>query len=102
MHGAFLIVTLTVIPPTAREGMGWDSLLKIKKSRVKEEWIVYNPDNFALHTHCKSQRVAVAIKRTVETHSLPKSTDKRFIDSCIRVTHNKVYLRQLQAYRDSL
>ncbi len=77
-------------------------MLKIKKSMVKEEWIVFNPDNFDLHTHCRSQRVAVAIKRTVERHDIPKSRDLRFIDSCIRVTTNKAYLRRLQAYRKEI
>lgn len=65
---------------------------------VKEEWIVFNPDNFELHTHCRSKRVAVAIKRTVEKHQLPKSTDRRFVESCIRVTKNKYYIRQLEDY----
>lgn len=77
-------------------------MLKIKKSLTKEEWIVFNPDNFDLHTHCRSQRVAVAIKRTVEHHEIPKSKNLRFIDSCMRVTTNKAYLRQLEAYRNNV
>ena len=74
-------------------------MLNIKKSKAKEEWIVFNSDNFDLHTHCRSQRVAVAIKRTVEHHEIPKSKDIRFIDSCMRVTTNKAYIRKLEAYR---
>lgn len=77
-------------------------MLKIKKSLTKEEWIVFNPDNFDLHTHCRSQRVAVAIKRTVEHREIPKSINLRFIDSCIRVTTNRAYIRRLQEYRNTL
>lgn len=77
-------------------------MLKIKKSRTKEEWIVYNPDCFeTCHTHCRHKRVAIAIKYLVEHRIVPESKDKRLIDSCIRVTKNKRYLRQLEAYRES-
>lgn len=74
-------------------------MLKIKKSKAKEEWIVYNSDNFNLHTHCRSQRVSVAIRRTVEHQEIPKSHDIRFIDSCIRITSNRRYRRELEEYK---
>ena len=72
-------------------------MLKIKKShRNKDEWIVYNPDNFQLHTHCRSMRVAVVIRDNVARHRLPKSTDIRLLTSHIRVTRNKQYIRLLE------
>ncbi|MFA9376238.1 MAG: hypothetical protein ACERKZ_05715 [Lachnotalea sp.] len=78
-------------------------MLKIKKSHIKEEWILYNPDSFeTCHTHIKHKRVAIKIKYLVEHHILPQSHDKRFVDSMIRVTKNNRYLRQLQEYRNTL
>lgn len=77
-------------------------MLLIKKSHTDGGWIVYNPHNFALHTHVKHKRVAVAMKYLVEHHRLPKSTDKRFVDSMIRLTKNKRYKRQLEEYRQML
>lgn len=72
-------------------------MLKIKKShRNENEWIVYNPDNFQLHTHCRSMRIAIVIRDNVSRHRLPRSTDIRLITSHIRVTHNKQYRRMLQ------
>lgn len=76
--------------------------LKIKKSLVKSEWIGFNPDNFKLHTHCRSQRVAVAIKRTVEHHEIPNSKGIRFIESCMRITTNKAYQRRLKEYKEEV
>ena len=72
-------------------------MLKIKKSRRNQnEWIVYNPHNFELHTHCRSMRAALVIRNNVEHHRIPISTDIRLITSHIRVTHNSHYRRQLQ------
>ena len=73
-----------------------DYILKIKKSHIKEEWIVYNPDNFALHTHCRSRRVALVIRNNVNNHRIPKTTDIRLLQSHIRVTKNKQYIQQLR------
>jgi len=73
--------------------------LKIKKSHIKEEWIVYNPDSFrTCHTHCRHKRVAVKIKWIVEHRLIPTSHDIPFITSCIRVTKNKEYKQQLESY----
>jgi len=78
-------------------------MLKMKKSHIKDEWILYNPDSFeTCHTHIKHKRVALKIKYLVEHHIMPQSHDIRFIDSMIRVTKNKCYLRQLQEYRETL
>lgn len=75
-------------------------MLKIKKSRRytegHEEWILYNPDNFRLHTHCKSLRVALTIKRNVEKQVLPKSTNIHTLESHLRVTRNKKYRAVLE------
>jgi hypothetical protein len=78
-------------------------MLKMKKSHIKDEWILYNPDSFdTCHTHIKHKRVALKIKYLVEHHNMPQSHDIRFVDSMIRVTKNKRYLKQLQEYRDTL
>jgi len=72
-------------------------LLKIKKSHKKtEEWILYNPDNFALHTHCKSLRVAVVIRDNVTKKRMPKSNNIKMLQSHIRVTKDKKYIQQLK------
>lgn len=74
-------------------------MLYIRKSKQREEWILYNPDSFeTCHTHCRHKRVAVKIKYLVEHHIVPYSRDIRFVESCIRVTKNKIYLKKLQDY----
>lgn len=71
-------------------------ILRLKKSHVhKNEWILYNPDNFNLHTHCGNKRVALAIKRNVEKRRLPSSKNIRTIESHIRVVGNGKYKREL-------
>ena len=71
-------------------------MLKIKKAhKDKYEWILYNPDNFALHTHCRSFRVALSIKKNVEKKRLPRSRNLRTLESHRRVTGNRKYIRQL-------
>lgn len=77
--------------------------LYIRKSQEREEWILYNPHSFeTCHTHCRNKRVAVKIKYLVEHHVVPDSKDLRFVDSCIRVTKNKVYLKELLKYRETI
>lgn len=76
---------------------GVSSVLKLKRShRGAEEWILYNPDNFNLHTHCRNKRVALAIKSNVDRHRLPKSRNLRTLESHIRVTSNQKYIRQIE------
>ena len=71
-------------------------ILKIKKAHKREdEWIVYNPDNFNLHTHCRSRRVAIAIKSNVEHQRLPKSRNLHTLYSHLRLTANRRYREQL-------
>lgn len=77
-------------------------MLKIKKSRFDGSFIVYNPHNFKLHTHVRHQRIAVQIKYNVEHHLLPKTNNIRLLESHIRVTSNKRYIRMVQAKIDSL
>nr|WP_301907099.1 hypothetical protein [uncultured Anaerostipes sp.] len=73
------------------------TLLRLKRShRNTGEWILYNPDNFALHTHCRSKRVALVIKSNVERHRLPRSRNLRTLESHIRVTGNQKYIRQIE------
>lgn len=72
-------------------------MLKIKKSHLRQdEWIVFNPDNFALHTHCRSRRVAIIVRDNVKHRRIPKSKDIRLIESHIRVTRDKRYIQQLE------
>ena len=79
------------------------TILKLKHSHIKDEWILYNPDSFeTFHTHIRHKRVALKIKYLAEHHEMPESRDKRFVDSLMRVTKNKCYLRQLEEYRKTL
>lgn len=72
-------------------------MLKIKKLHLRQdEWIVFNPDNFALHTHCRSRRVAIIVRDNVKHRRIPKSRDIRLIESHIRVTRDKRYIQQLE------
>jgi hypothetical protein len=74
-------------------------VLKIKKShKDKEEYIVFNPHNFDLHTHVYSLRVAKKIKYIVEHQLVPTSANKQFVISCIRLTADKQYKEQLTNY----
>ncbi|MGL4791874.1 MAG: hypothetical protein ACRCW1_10730 [Anaerotignaceae bacterium] len=68
----------------------------IKKSKINDEYIVYNPHNFKLHTHTRHKRIAIIIKNNVEHHRIPKTTDLRLLYSHIRVTKNKNYIRQIE------
>ena len=68
----------------------------IKKSYRDGSYIVYNPHNFALHTHTRHKRIAVVIKQNVEHHRLPRTTDLRLLYSHIRVTSNRKYVAQLE------
>ena len=71
-------------------------MLKLKKShKNKDEWIVYNPHNFKLHTHCYSKRVALVIKSNVEKQRIPKSNNIQMIISHIRCTNNRKYKKEL-------
>ena len=55
------------------------TILKLKHSYIKEEWILYNPDSFeTCHTHIRHKRVALKIKYFAEYHEMPKSRDKSF------------------------
>lgn len=71
-------------------------MLKIKKSHYDGTFIVYNPDNFKLHTHVRHQRIAVQIKYNVEHRLLPKTNNIRLLESHIRVTKNKKYIQIVQ------
>ena len=71
-------------------------ILKIKKSHRDGSWIVYNPDNFQLHTHCRSLRVALVVRNNVNRRRMPESRDIELIVSHLRVTKNKRYALLLQ------
>ena len=78
-------------------------MYKIKKCRSKkEEWIVYDVNNFERHTHCYSKRVALKIKYLVTNKIIPTSINKQLVISCIRLTKDKRYLKQLQEYLNTL
>lgn len=78
-------------------------MLKIKKSKIKEEWILYNPQCFeTCHTHCRHKRVALKIKYLVEHRIMPISMNKSFVESCIRVAGHGSYRRRLEGYMDGI
>ena len=49
-----------------------DLLLKVKKSRFDESYIVYDPTDFSKHTHIEKLEIAYVVKRNVERNLLPK------------------------------
>lgn len=77
-------------------------MLKLKQSRLDKSWIVYNPDNFEHHTHTQHKRIALKLKYLCERRITPTSKDIRFVESLLRLTCNKSYKRNLEAYRTSL
>lgn len=78
-------------------------MLKIKRAhKAEEEWILYNPDNFELHTHCRSFRVALSIKKNVEKRRMPRSRNIRTIESHKRVSGNSKYIHQLEQLIEEL
>ena len=78
-------------------------MLKIKKAhKQREEWILYNPDNLKLHTHCGSLRVALTIKRNVLKRRIPESNNLRMLQSHLRVTKDKNYISALQRRIDEI
>lgn len=78
-------------------------MLKVKKSRKKNEWIVYNPQSFKTrHTHCKHKRIALIIKYNVEHQIMPKSKNLETIYSHIRVCPSGHYKKSLELLYISL
>jgi hypothetical protein len=72
-------------------------MLKIHKSYSDNGYIVYDPNNFKdCHTHARHLRVAIVIRDNVNRLRLPKSKDKRMIESHIRVSGNKDYIIKLK------
>lgn len=67
----------------------------IKLKPYKGEWIVYNTDNFQLHTHVFHKRVAIKIRDCVNRRHIPDTDCRMVVESCMRLTTNKRYLRQL-------
>ena len=72
-------------------------MLKIHKSYRDDGYIVYDQDNFEkCHTHTRHLRIAIVIRDNVNKLRLPKSRDKRLIESHIRVSNNKDYIIKLE------
>jgi hypothetical protein len=76
--------------------------LRIKRSRYNGTFIVYNPTNFEKHTHIQKLEIAYVVKRNVERNLLPKTNNVWLLESHIRVSNNKAYIRMIQAKIDSL
>lgn len=78
-------------------------MLKIKKCRSKrEEYIVYDVNNFEHHTHTKHLRVALKLKYLCNNKILPTSKDVRFVESLIRLTNDRRYKQKLETYLNEL
>lgn len=71
-------------------------MLKIKKSHRDNSYIVYNAHNFSLHTHTYHKRIAILIKNNVEHHRVPKSNNLRLLQSHVRVSNNRQYIRLIE------
>ena len=74
-----------------------DNVLKLKYCENNDTWLLYNIHNPRLHAHCKHKRVALAIKSDIEHHRMPKTRNLRTLESYLRITTNKRYIRQIQA-----
>jgi len=79
-----------------------DLLLKVKKSRFDESYIVYDPTDFSKHTHIQQRGVAYVVKRNVERNLLPKTNSIRLLKSHIRVSDNEDYIEMVQSKINSL
>jgi hypothetical protein len=79
-----------------------DLLLKVKKSRFDESYIVYDPTDFSKHTHIQQRGVTYVVKRNVERNLLPKTNSIWLLHSHIRVATDKDYIDMVQAKIDSL
>jgi len=77
-------------------------LLKVKKSRFDDSYIVYNPKNFEKHTHIQKCEIAYVVKQNVERNLLPKTNSIWLLESHIRVSSDENYIAIVQAKIDSL
>jgi len=77
-------------------------LLKVKKSRFDDSYIVYNPTNFEKHTHIQKLEIAYVVKRNVERNLLPKTNSIWLLESHIRVSDDEDYIEMVQSKIDSL
>ncbi|MPN42128.1 hypothetical protein SDC9_189684 [bioreactor metagenome] len=70
-------------------------MLRIKKSHINNQWIVYNPKDFKYHTHCDSLKIAKIIRDNVCKDRVPKSCCVRLIESHMRLADDKRYIDAL-------
>lgn len=75
---------------------GGDLVLIIKKSK-KTGYIVYDSQDFTLHTHINDLSVAHIVKRNVTKSKVPHSHSKWLIYCHIRLARDKTYKEQLYA-----
>lgn len=79
------------------------TILLIKKCYNSDEYIVYDPKNFDnCHTHVKHKRVARLIRDNVNYFRIPKSRNKKTIESHLRVATNKIYRERIQEILDDI
>lgn len=70
-------------------------MIQIQKGS-HNDYVVYDTSNFKMHhAHVKSYTIAKILKRNVENREIPKSKDIRLIESHIRVSTDKEYIRIL-------
>lgn len=79
-----------------------DLLLKVKKLRFDESYIVYDPTDFSKHTHIEKLEIAYVVKRNVERNLLPKTNSIWLLESHIRVSDDEDYIEMVQSKIDSL
>mgnify|MGYP001168673795 CR=1 FL=1 len=72
------------------------SFLKLKYHKEDDTWELYNIHNPNLHTHSRHKRVLVKIKKDIEQHRMPNTSNMRTLESYTRVTTNRRYLRQIE------
>ena len=71
-------------------------MLKIKKSHIAEQWILYDTKDFSQHTHCYSLKIAKIIRGNVINKRMPKTTNERLLVSHMRVNNDVAYMELLE------
>ena len=71
-------------------------MLRIKKSHIAEQWILYDTKDFSHHTHCYELKIAKIIRNNVTNKRMPKTTNKRLLVSHMRVNNDVAYMELIK------
>lgn len=63
--------------------------------------VIKNNTKLDKHAHCKSMKGAISLCKLADKKKLPKTNNEYFINSLIRISTNKSYIRELENRRDN-